>query len=257
MRQRRAKSYRKQMLVYNHTFKFREPYQAIVDDQLVLDCCQSKFDILKGLKRTLQAEVKVMITQCCMQALYKTDNQEAISIAKEFERRRCNHPPKDPKSPLECIESIVDIKGSNKHRYVVASQDMDIRRKLRKIPGVPIVHVSRAVMILEPLSDASLKISERLEKDKLYKGLNDSKHTAGLDEPKSEKSEKTSESKKNKGPKQPNPLSMKKRKSKPASNEVEAETESKKKRRRKHRSNANSNESEIKHSDNENASDGE
>lgn len=58
MRQKRAKAYRKQMLVYNHTFKFREPYQVIVDDTIVELCEKSSFDLSKGLARTIQAEVK-------------------------------------------------------------------------------------------------------------------------------------------------------------------------------------------------------
>jgi len=214
MRQKRAKSYRKQLLVYHHTFKFREPYQIIVDDQIVTTSNDSSFDLTKGLERTLQAEVKVMITQCCMQALYELGNQDAIYMAKQFERRRCNHNPKDPKTPMECIESIVDIKGENKHRYIVASQDIQIRRKLRRIPGVPLVHISRAVMVMEPLSDASAKVSRRKEVSKLYEGLNNPKPTK---EKPAEKEGATTEPKKSKprgprGPKGPNPLSMKKRK---------------------------------------------
>ena len=106
-----------------------------------------------GLKRTLQADVKVMITQCCcIQALYETRNDGAINLAKQFERRRCNHSFKDPKSPAECIESVVNISGANKHRYVVASQDIDLRRKLgRMFRCVPLIHLTRSVMVMEPL----------------------------------------------------------------------------------------------------------
>ena len=46
---------------------------------------------------------------------------------------------------------------SNKHRYVVATQSHPLRISLRAVPGVPIVHVKRAVMILEPASDATLR----------------------------------------------------------------------------------------------------
>lgn len=199
--------------MYHHTFKFREPYQVIVDDQIVSISNDSNFDLAKGLERTLQAEVKVMITQCCMQALYEVGNQDAISMAKEFERRRCNHNPKDPKTPMECIESIVDIKGENKHRYVVASQDIQIRRKLRRVPGVPLVHISRAVMVMEPLSDASARVSKKKEVSKLYEGLNNAKplKKQAITKPENQE-EKKPKQRGPKGPKGPNPLSMKKRK---------------------------------------------
>lgn len=252
MRQKRAKSYRKQLLVYHHTFKFREPYQVIVDDQIVTTSNDSSFDLAKGLERTLQAEVKVMITQCCMQALYELGNQDAIYMAKQFERRRCNHNPKDPKTPIECIESIVDIKGENKHRYIVASQDVQIRRKLRRIPGVPLVHISRSVMVMEPLSDASARVSKKKEISKLYEGLNSSKKvTQKPTETKKELQEERKPKQRGpRGPKGPNPLSMKKRKREPKKEEIDnkpkEESQSNgKKRRRKHGSKSKSDSNET------------
>ncbi|ODV82190.1 uncharacterized protein CANTADRAFT_24814, partial [Suhomyces tanzawaensis NRRL Y-17324] len=136
MRQKRAKAYKKQMVVYLHTFKFREPYQTIVDAELVLTCTNASFEIDKGLNRTVQGETKPMITQCCMQALYDSKNQRAIDVAKTFERRKCNH--REAINPDKCIESITSIDGENKHRYIIASQSIDLRRLLRKIPGVPL-----------------------------------------------------------------------------------------------------------------------
>ncbi|CEP63377.1 rRNA-binding ribosome biosynthesis protein UTP23 LALA0_S08e01024g [Lachancea lanzarotensis] len=213
MRQKRAKSYRKQMLVYHHNFKFREPYQVLVDDKIVCDTHKASFDLVKGLQRTLQAEVKPMITQCCIQAIYDTKDQDAIDLAKTFERRRCNHPPKEAKPPLECLESVVSVNGVNKHRYVVASQDLEIRNTLRKVPGVPMVFMNRSVMVMEPLSRSSEKLSRYQEKQKLFKGLNDPS-LAGKPAPEkvSEENAPAPGSKKRKGPKGPNPLSMKKKK---------------------------------------------
>lgn len=221
------------MLVYNHTFKFREPYQVLVDSQIVLDCHGSNFDLAKGLQRTLQAEVKVMITQCCMQALYESQNQGAIELAKGFERRRCNHPPKEPKPPIECLESVVSIKGHNKHRYVVASQDVEIRRALRRTPGVPLVHTVRSVMVMEPLSEASAKISEATEAEKLHRGLNDPRN-AGINT-------ETTRAPTKKKIKQPNPLSVKRKKpdtDQETPQDPKEPVSQGKKRRRKHKSGA-------------------
>ncbi|SCU79597.1 LANO_0A06832g1_1 [Lachancea nothofagi CBS 11611] len=217
MRQKRAKSYRKQMLVYHHNFKFREPYQVLVDDQIVCDTHKASFDLVKGLQRTLQAEVKPMITQCCIQAIYETKNQDAIDLAKSFERRRCNHPPKEAKPPLECLESVVCVNGTNKHRYVVASQDPKIRGVLRRVPGVPMIFMNRSVMVMEPLSRSSERLSKDQEKQKLYKGLNDPQLAGkpAVEDTTHKDGAVTSEqtaSKKRKGPKGPNPLSVKKAK---------------------------------------------
>lgn len=233
MRQKRAKAYKKQMNLYLHTFKFREPFQTIVDDELVLTCEKASFDLAKGLDRTIQAETKPMITQCCMQALYATDNQKAIDLAKTFERRRCNHPPKDPKPPAECIRSIVDINGVNKHRYIVATQSMKLRRKLRSVPGVPMVFMNRSVMVMEPASDASMRAAALSENAKLSAGLNDSK--VGYVEKDEEKKEGQPAPKKRKGPGAPNPLSVKKKKTQ---DETKSDENEKKKRVRRHKTKA-------------------
>ena len=51
---------------------------------------------------------------------------------------------------------------SNKHRYVIATQSHPLRVTLRAIPGVPIVHTNRSVMVLEPASDATLQSKQRV-----------------------------------------------------------------------------------------------
>lgn len=231
MRQKRAKSYKKQMNVYLHTFKFREPFQTIVDDEIVLTCDKASFNLPKGLTRTIQGETKPMITQCCMQALYLTNNQSAIDLAKSFERRRCNHFG-DPRPPAECIQSIVNIDGENKHRYIVATQNVKLRRQLRGVPGVPLVFMNRSVMVMEPASDATMRAATMSENAKLTAGLNDTK--IGYVKKETEPEEKSEPpKKKRKGPKEPNPLSIKKKKTAPK--EPETTEKPKKKRTRRHK----------------------
>ena len=115
-----------------------------------------------------------MITQCCIHELYVAgrSQQAAVDLAKTFERRRCNH--MEPIPGDECVTSVVgasahlmelvvyseqgfDAGETNKHRYVVATQSQSLRIRLRSIPAVPIVHVNRSVMVLEPPSDATVK----------------------------------------------------------------------------------------------------
>lgn len=234
MRQKRAKSYKKQMNIYLHTFKFREPYQTIVDDQLVLQSEKASFNLTKALGKTIQGETKPMITQCCMQALYLTKNQAAIDLGKSFERRRCNHSIKDPKSPQECIESVVNVDGVNKHRYIVATQALDLRKKLRAVPGVPLIFMNRSVMVMEPASHASLRAATLSENAKLTGGLNDSKIGLIQKEAKEEQEEGQPPKKKKRGPKGPNPLSVKKKSSLLEKKQDDKE-EKPKKRTRRHR----------------------
>lgn len=46
----------------------------------------------------------------------------------------------------------------NKHRYIIATQSQSLRNHLRTIPAVPIVHIKKSVMILEPPSETTRSI---------------------------------------------------------------------------------------------------
>jgi U3 small nucleolar RNA-associated protein 23 len=110
-----------------------------------------------------------------MRHLYAgTDNQIPIALAKGYERRRCNHHTLEkPLSTLECLSSVVDSKGNNtnKHRYVVASQDPEVRAHMRSIPGVPLIYISRSVLIMEPMAGASDEVRLKEERSKFRQGL--------------------------------------------------------------------------------------
>ena len=176
-----------------------------------------------------------VITQCEIRKLYAKKNEpgvsEAIEVAKTCERRRCGHHPDEypePLSTLECMQSVVDPKdqGENKHRYVVASQSQEVRRMLRIVRGVPLIYIKRSVMILEPMSDESAATRAREEKSKFRaeikatlgkrkreeKDDNDKEDEKDLGQAKAEEKAKKKK-KKQRGPKGPNPLSMKRRRS--------------------------------------------
>jgi U3 small nucleolar RNA-associated protein 23 len=128
-----------------------------------------------------------VITQCCIHELYLRgkSHQPVVDLAKSFERRKCNHKEAIPGN--ECIASLVGrlslqynhptsphmsadrvlcalyiLGETNKHRYVIATQSHPLRVSLRAIPGVPIVHINRSVMVLEPPSEATLQFKQRV-----------------------------------------------------------------------------------------------
>lgn len=51
---------------------------------------------------------------------------------------------------------------ANQHRYVIATQSQALRSRLRTVPGVPIVHLNRTVLVLEPPSDATLEVKRQV-----------------------------------------------------------------------------------------------
>lgn len=111
------------------------------------------------------------------------------------------------KSAFDCLLDVIVVNGSNKHRYVVATQKTRLRSRLRKVPAVPLIYMNRSVMILEPMSPATEKIRDNIESSKLSGGLNEIDKKHGLDSDEEDEKPK----KKRKGPKGPNPLSVKKK----------------------------------------------
>jgi U3 small nucleolar RNA-associated protein 23 len=148
----------------------------------------------------------LVITQCCIAELYSTKEQAPIALAKTCERRRCGHIP-DPIPSHKCLTSCLDISGENKHRYILATQDAELRAEMRQIPGVPLIYIKRAVMVMEPISPATLAKRDALERSKLG-GM----ERLGKRKQRDEEDEEDKPKKKKKGPKEPNPLSVKKRK---------------------------------------------
>lgn len=193
MRGKRSKAYRKLLKQYELAFNFRQPYQVLVDADLIKDAHRFAIDLPQYFENTLHGEVKILVTQCSMRHLYdaqkkqseqyhnnnqsqkkaqqqqkqggkekqkqqqrqeedvnnNVDMRRVIEKAKEFERRRCGHRPEEYPEPLGTLECLGECVGkTNKHRYVVASQDPEVRAKMRGIPGVPLIYISRSVMIV-------------------------------------------------------------------------------------------------------------
>ncbi|KAF4555879.1 putative rRNA-processing protein UTP23 [Elsinoe fawcettii] len=125
-----------------------------------------------------------------------------------------------PLSAEECIMSVIDPKGggTNKHRYIVASQDAGLRRRLRDVAGVPLVYVSRSVMVMEPMAAKSEEVKDEREEEKVRSGVKRGKTgTSGEKRKREGSDEESGESeieaeveapkKKRRGPKGANPLS--------------------------------------------------
>lgn len=237
MRGKRSKQYRKLMQTYQLTFGFREPYQILLSASIIKDAARYKMQLGHMLSNTLHGEIKPMITQCCIRHLYtaeaktpdeKAEKEKWIEVAKQAERRRCGHHElEEPLGELECINSVLDPKGggSNKHKYVVATQELEVRQAMREIAGVPLIYINRSVMILEPMAARSTDVREADEKGKIRAGLKgrrggetqkrkredgeDGEEGAG--EGATAELEPMPKKKKSKGgPKGPNPLSVKK-----------------------------------------------
>lgn len=217
MRQKRAKSYRRLVHQYVLHYRFREPFQVLIDNTFAQALVRYQVqDPLKQLVNVLQAKVKPMITQCCMVALYEAEKasegndlrqaKDAIALAKTWERRKCNH--KEAIAPGECLASVIG--PTNQHRYILAADDAYIRRARRRtVPGLPLLHYSQSVLVLEPMSDVTERHIAEMEAHKSTVSVTEQKILAHAAEPTPAPAPLPP---KRKRAKEPNPLSVKKKK---------------------------------------------
>ncbi|PVV04379.1 hypothetical protein BB560_001132 [Smittium megazygosporum] len=155
MRAKRAKQYQKCMSVYVNSFKFREPFQVLVNSDIIKSSLDAKLPLLEQIKKAI-GNSKMLISNCSLQDLRNGGDETigALVMARKFERRRCKH-----STPIST--------NQNTNNYIVAAQDQGLRSRLRKIPGVPLIHINNSTLILEPINTATKEYVANLETEKL------------------------------------------------------------------------------------------
>ncbi len=103
---------------------------------------------------TLYAKCNVVITACVMAELEKLGPKYriALRIARDerWERSRCSH------QGTYADDCLVD-RVMKDRIYIVATNDVALKRRIRKIPGVPLLSVGRGKYTIERLPDAPEK----------------------------------------------------------------------------------------------------
>lgn len=141
-------------MFFQHNTALQPPYQILVDTNFLSHTVHNKLELLPSLMDCLYATCRPIITSCVMAELEKLGPKYriALKIARDerWERLECSH------KGTYADDCIVD--RVLKHRvYLVATNDRDLKRRLRKIPGVPIVNVAKGKYVIERLPDAPEK----------------------------------------------------------------------------------------------------
>ncbi|KAL4930973.1 rRNA-processing FCF1 family protein [Aspergillus undulatus] len=127
------------------------PYRVLVDTNFVSHAIRAKLDLLPAMMDLLYAKCIPTFTDCTIAELEKLGDKYrlALRVAKDprWERVKCSH------KGTYADDCLVD--RVSKHRiYIVGTNDKDLCRRLRKIPGVPIMKVARGKFTIEKLPDA-------------------------------------------------------------------------------------------------------
>lgn len=126
-------------LFFTHNSALGPPYHVLVDTNFINFSIQNKLDIMRSLMDCLYAKVVVCITDAVMAELEKLGPRfrVALTLAKDprFERL----PAMTPGATYADDDLVARVTA---HRiYIVATCDKDLKRRIRKIPGVPLISI--------------------------------------------------------------------------------------------------------------------
>ncbi|KAL4884371.1 hypothetical protein BJY04DRAFT_205864 [Aspergillus karnatakaensis] len=134
---KRSKKYRKLMHQYELAFGFREPYQVLVDSNLLRAVQSFKMDLIPALERTLQGQVKPLLTKCSLASIMAnqpTNPRTNNTVRPDFlpppttlPLRHCSHnadstPIEEEECLLSLLSPLADVK-KNKEHYILATSD--------------------------------------------------------------------------------------------------------------------------------------
>mmetsp|Transcript_21882 Transcript_21882/g.62094 ORF Transcript_21882/g.62094 Transcript_21882/m.62094 type:complete len:201 (-) Transcript_21882:146-748(-) len=137
-------------LFFQYNTNLRPPFHILLDTNFINMSIQMKLDIFKASMDCLLAKCIPCITDCVMAELEKlgTKHRLALRLAKDprFKRLTCQH---RGTYADDCIFERVQ-----QHKcYIVGTNDKDLKRRIRKVPGVPIIYVVRGKYRVERIPE--------------------------------------------------------------------------------------------------------
>lgn len=128
------------------------PYSVLVDTSFLNFCVRTKQDLITGMVDCLYAKAVPYVTDCVMAELERHGREFGIALrlAKDPRVRRltCDH------ARLGYADDCLCHRAEASRCYIVATNDAELKRRVRKIPGVPIMSVRQGKFVVEKLGDA-------------------------------------------------------------------------------------------------------
>lgn len=139
-------------MFFRYNTQLGPPYQILLDTNFINFSITNKLEVFKSLMDCLLAKCIPIITDCVLAEIEKLGPKYhvALRIAKDprFERLPCSHP---GTYADDCL-----VRRVTEHKcYIVATCDRDLKRRIRKIPGVPIMYITKHQYSIERFADVN------------------------------------------------------------------------------------------------------
>ncbi|KAI0002179.1 Fcf1-domain-containing protein [Russula compacta] len=137
-------------LFLTHNTALVPPYRVLIDTNFINFSLQNKLELVGGMMDCLYAKCIPCVTDCVIAELEKLGQRYrlALRVARDprFERLPCSHP------GTYADDCLVQRVTANRC-FIVATCDRELRRRIRKIPGVPLMFIVRRRYAIERLPD--------------------------------------------------------------------------------------------------------
>jgi len=137
-------------LFLSHNAALAPPYRVLIDTNFINFSLQNKIELVAGMMDCHYAKCIPCVTDCVMAELEKLGHRYriALRVARDprFERLPCSH---QGTYADDCLVQRVTA-----HKcYIVATCDRELRRRIRKVPGVPLMYIVKRKYAIERLPD--------------------------------------------------------------------------------------------------------
>eukprot|EP00871_Galdieria_phlegrea_P000467 jgi/Galph1/1420/GphlegSOOS_G110.1 len=138
-------------LFFSYNTALGPPFHVLMDTNFINFSVVNKLDILKAMMDCLFAPCVACVTDCVMAELEKLGSKYRLALKvardKRFVRLKCFH------QGTYADDCLVERVQENRV-YIVGTCDKDLKRRLRKVPGVPIMYIKQHRYTIERLPDA-------------------------------------------------------------------------------------------------------
>jgi U3 small nucleolar RNA-associated protein 24 len=138
-------------LFFQYNTQLGPPFHVLIDTNFINFSVKNKLDVIQSMMDCLYAKCIPYVTDCVMGELEKLGAKYniALKIVKDvrFQRLTCMH------KGTYADDCLVDRVTQHKC-YIVATCDKDLKRRIRKIPGVPIMFLQQHKYAIERMPDA-------------------------------------------------------------------------------------------------------
>uniref|UniRef100_A0AAV1UJM2 UTP23 sensor motif region domain-containing protein n=1 Tax=Peronospora matthiolae TaxID=2874970 RepID=A0AAV1UJM2_9STRA len=176
MRYLRAKGIRKALCRFHFLCGLKAPYKVLLDGNFIAMCIQMKVDVHERVPKYLQVkphECEFYVPRAALDELQllKEVTKDAFELARSFKVAEVyGQLEEETDGPVDVSKAIQSIIGDrNNRKFVVCTQEVELRKALRLVPGVPLLYLNRSVLVFEEISHATLAIVRQEEKASMAK----------------------------------------------------------------------------------------